>query len=62
MKGYRTLALNLGAAVGGILLSTDWGSVADPKTAGWIVGALGIANAVLRVLTDGPVGPLLRSE
>jgi len=56
MKGYRTLALNLAAAVFGVLVATDWTSLADPKTAGLIVTGLGLANTVLRFLTDGPVG------
>ncbi|TBW40976.1 hypothetical protein EYW49_02125 [Siculibacillus lacustris] len=56
MKGYRTIALNTVAAVLGALMSTDWGAVADPKTAGLVVGGLGLANTVLRFFTDGPVG------
>jgi len=56
MKGYRTLALNLAAAIGGTLMTTDWGSLADPRTAGLIVTGLGLANTVLRFFTDGPVG------
>ena len=56
MKGYRTLALNLAAAVGGVLMATDWTALADPRTAGLVVTGLGLANAALRFLTDGPVG------
>ena len=56
MKGYRTLALNVAAALGGVLMSTDWGTLADSKTAGLIVTGLGVANAVLRFFTTGPVG------
>lgn len=56
MKGYRTLALNLAAALGGVLMATDWTSLADPRIAGLIVSGLGLANTVLRFLTDGPVG------
>ena len=56
MKGYRTLALNLLAAIGGTLMTTDWAALADPRTAGLIVTGLGVANTVLRVFTDGPVG------
>jgi hypothetical protein len=56
MKGYRTIGLNVAAAVVGALMTTDWLSVADPKTAGLVVGGLGVANTVLRFLTDGPVG------
>lgn len=56
MKGFRTIALNLAAAVVGVLMSTDWLNIADPQTAGLIVGGLGLSNTVLRFLTDGPVG------
>jgi hypothetical protein len=56
MKGYRTIALNVAAAVLGALMSTDWLAVADPKTAGIVVGSLGLANTALRFFTDGPVG------
>lgn len=56
MKGYRTIGLNVAAAVIGALMTTDWLSVADPKTAGLVVGGLGVANTVLRFFTDGPVG------
>lgn len=56
MKGYRTLALNLSAAVAGVLMSTDWASLTDPKTAGLIVTGLGLGNTVLRFFTDTPVG------
>lgn len=56
MKGYRTLALNLSAAAFGVLMSTDWAGITDPKTAGLIVTGLGIGNTILRCFTDTPVG------
>ncbi len=56
MKGYRTVTLNVGAAVLGALMSTDWAGLADPRTAGLVVTGLGIANTVLRFFTDGPIG------
>ncbi len=56
MKGYRTIALNVCAAVVGALMATDWASVVDPRVAGLVVGGLAAANTVLRFLTDGPVG------
>ena len=56
MKGYRTLILNLAASVLGVLIATDWVGLAGPTTAGFVVTGLGIANTVLRFLTDGPVG------
>lgn len=56
MKGYRTLTLNLAAAVLGVLIAADWTGLAGPTSAGIIVTGLGIANTVLRIFTDGPVG------
>jgi hypothetical protein len=56
MKGYRTLTLNLAAAVLGVLIAADWTALADPVTAGAVVTALGLANSVLRFFTDGPIG------
>jgi hypothetical protein len=56
MKGYRTITLNVLAAMVGALMTTDWGAVADAHTAGVVVGGLGLANTVLRFFTDGPVG------
>lgn len=60
MKGYRTLTLNLAAAVLGVLIATDWVGLAGPTTAGFVVAGLGLANTVLRFLTDGPVGAAAR--
>lgn len=60
MKGYRTLSLNLSAAVLGVLIATDWTDLAGPTSAGVIVGGLGVANTVLRFFTDGPVGGAAR--
>lgn len=56
MKGYRTLALNLAAGIVGVLLASDWVTIADPRTAGMIVTALGVANFVLRFVTNTAVG------
>lgn len=56
-KGYRTLALNGGMAVGLALLQyvagVDWSQYVDPKTALAVSLA---ANALLRFATTGPVG------
>ena len=56
MKGYRTLALNLAAAILGVLIATDWMSLVGASTAGLVVTGLGIANTVLRFFTTTPVG------
>lgn len=56
MKGWRTLALNLGISIFGVLEATDWSGVIGNDKAGWALTAIGIANMVLRTLTTTAVG------
>lgn len=57
MKGYRTLSLALATAVLGVLQATDFTTILkDPQTAGLVMTGVGVAAAVLRFLTNGPVG------
>lgn len=57
MKGYRTLVLNLAAALVGVGLSFDWlGAGMPSQSAGMVMTGLGIANTVLRFFTSTPVG------
>lgn len=55
LKGYRTLIINGLTAVAtiGALLT---GQVSDPETLKAIILVVAVANAVLRFLTDTPVG------
>lgn len=56
MKGWRTLALNLGIAGFGVLEAADWTSLLGSGKAGLVVTGIGIANMVLRSLTNTPIG------
>lgn len=57
MTGYRTLAFNFLAVVGGAALTwaagVDWTQYVSPTAALIIVGG---ANMGLRLITTGPVG------
>jgi hypothetical protein len=56
MKGWRTLGLNFAIAGFGVLEATDWTTVLGNEQAGWAVAGIGIANMILRAVTDTPVG------
>ena len=55
-KGWKTLAASLIVAVAGVLQSTDWTTIVPPDSVGPVMVGIGVLMAVLRVLTDGPVG------
>jgi hypothetical protein len=55
MAGYRTLLMNLGLAIFGVLETFDWTSTLGAK-AGMVVTGIGIMNMVLRSLTTTPIG------
>ncbi|WP_029060256.1 hypothetical protein [Stappia stellulata] len=61
MHGWKTLLLNLAAAVGIIALEVlryladvDWSAHLSPPTALWLVVGVNVANIVLRHVTSGP--------
>jgi hypothetical protein len=56
MKGWRTLLLNLGIALLGVLEVTDWASILGGDKAGLMVTAVAVANIVLRSLTTTAIG------
>lgn len=56
MKGWRTLGLNFAVAGFGVLEAADWTSLLGNEKAGWAVATIGIANMVLRAVTNTPVG------
>ena len=56
MKGWRTLGLNLAITGFGVLEATDWTAVIGDEKAGLALAAIGVANIVLRTLTNTPVG------
>jgi xanthine/uracil permease len=55
-KGWRTLAASLAIAVAGVLQSTDWSTLIPPDKTGPVMVVIGVAMALLRMVTDGPVG------
>jgi hypothetical protein len=55
-KGWRTLLVSLAIAVVGVLQSTDWSTLIPEDRVGPVMVVIGGAMAVLRILTDGPVG------
>ena len=56
MKGWRTLLINLGIAVLGVLEATDWTSLLGSDRAGLVITAVAVANIVLRSITTTPIG------
>jgi hypothetical protein len=57
MKGWRTLGLNAAVALLGVAQATNWTDVlGSSPTAGWIITGVGVANMVLRSVTNTPVG------
>jgi hypothetical protein len=56
LKGWRTLALSLALAVVGVLQTADWATIVGPSAVGPVMLCVALLVAVLRVLTDTPVG------
>ena len=55
-KGWKTLAASLGVAIAGVLQATDWTTVVPPDKVGPVMVGIGVLMAVLRAVTDGPMG------
>src|SRR5690606_30214354 len=55
-KGWRTLFLSLAVAIVGILQSTDWPTLIPESSVGPVMVVIGVTMAVLRLLTNGPIG------
>jgi len=55
-KGWKTLAASLAIAVMGVLQTADWTTIVPPGSVGPVMVGIGVVMAVLRALTDGPVG------
>ena len=58
MKGWRTILVNCGIAVFGVLEAADWTALLGSDRAGLVVMAIAIANMGLRAITDTRVGRL----
>lgn len=55
-KGWRTFALSMLLAIAGALQTADWATIVSPRQVGPVILAIGILVAVLRTLTDTPLG------
>ncbi len=56
LKGWRTLILSAATALIGVAQAFDWTSVLAGPYGGWVVTGIGVAAAVLRTVTNTPVG------
>ena len=56
MRGWRTLMINCGIAVFGVLEATNWSGMLGSDRAGWIVTAIAVSNMILRSVTTTPIG------
>jgi hypothetical protein len=55
-KGWKTLLASLAIAVMGVLQATDWTTIVPPDKVGPVMVGIGVLMAVLRAVTDGPIG------
>lgn len=56
IKGWRTMLVSVALAVAGVLQTADWATIVGPRQVGPTILAVAVVVAVLRVLTDTPVG------
>lgn len=56
LKGWRTLLVSLAIAMAGVLQSADWATIVPAEHVGSVMLAIGVLVAVLRTLTDTPLG------
>jgi hypothetical protein len=56
LKGWRTLLVSLAIAVVGVLQSADWATIVPAEHVGTVMLVIGVLVAVLRTLTDTPLG------
>jgi len=55
-KGWRTLIVSVALAVTGVLQAADWTTLVPADKVGPVMAGIGVAMAVLRLVTSGPVG------
>ena len=55
-KGWKTLLASLAIAIMGVLQATDWTTIVPPDGVGPVMVGIGVLMAVLRAVTDGPMG------
>jgi hypothetical protein len=62
LKGWKTILASVGVATAGVLQTTDWATIVGPQATGPALLAIGIGSAILRFLTDTPVGRKARKS
>lgn len=55
-KGWKTMAVSAAIAITGVLQSTDWATIVEPGQVGPTLLFIGIVVAVLRAVTNTPLG------
>lgn len=55
-KGWRTLIVSLALAVVGVLQTADWATIVGPEQVGPAMLAVAVVVAVLRAVTNTPIG------
>jgi len=56
VKGWKTMAVSAVLAVIGVLQTADWATIVSPQRVGPTILGVAILVAVLRSVTDTPVG------
>ncbi|MEP0324687.1 hypothetical protein [Bauldia litoralis] len=56
LKGWKTMGVSAAIAVAGVLQSADWATIVPEADIGPTLLAIGVVVAVLRVVTDTPLG------
>ena len=61
-KGWRTILVAIVLAIAGVLQTADWTRIVGPDQVGPVMLAVGVLVAVLRVVTDTPVGCMTKTR
>lgn len=56
LKGWKTLGVSSAIAVAGVLQTADWTTIVPPDRVGQTLLLIGVIVALLRVVTNSPVG------
>ena len=56
VKGWKTIVVSAALAVVGVLQTADWATIVRPQHVGPTILGVAVVVAVLRTLTDTPIG------
>ncbi|MEJ0097803.1 MAG: hypothetical protein WDM84_07590 [Bauldia sp.] len=56
VKGWKTVAVSAVLAVVGVLQTADWATIVSPQRVGPTILGVAVLVALLRTLTDTPIG------